>query len=81
MGKSCKKSRFNKGVIVVDTNRSSAGVQSARMLARYCWRTVGPADLRDANSRREMCAGSDGAKKPLSGLGEGAGVGGEAIGT
>lgn len=79
MGKSRRKSRFSKGAIVVDTNKSSAGEQSASNAARYCCRTVDPAALSDSNSSRDMCAIPE-ASGAMIGLGDGAGVGGETIG-
>ena len=81
-GRSRRKSRFKSGAIVVDTKSSSAGVQSPSSAARYCCLTVVPADLSAENSSLDRCAGSLVCPKtPDNGLGDGAGVGGLAMGT
>lgn len=76
--------------MVVEMKSSSEGEHSFRREARYCRRAAAPIDERLANSLRELWAGSKarpwekGSECQMGrarSRGDGAGVGGEAIGT
>jgi hypothetical protein len=92
VGNSLRKSRLSNGAIVVEMKSNSEGVHWFNIEVRYCRRAAEPTVDRLANSWKELCGGSSvrlwgnvsGWRvcwNDILSRGEGAGVGGDAIGT